>query len=63
MVDDTDPTIPDELIEEYLRFLRDGGPEPDLSDLDDEVSSAAANALRVVEALVDAATRLSAARA
>ena len=55
MVDDTDPTIPDELIEEYLRFLRYGGPEPDLSDLDDEVSSAAANALRVVEALVDAA--------
>ena len=55
MVDDTDPTIPDELIEEYLRFLRDGGPEPDLSDLDDEVSSAAASALRVVEALVDAA--------
>ena len=26
MVDDVDPTIPDELIEEYLRFLRNGSP-------------------------------------
>ena len=55
MMDDIDPAIPDELIEQYLRFLRDGGPEPDLSDLADDVSSAAASALRVVEALVDAA--------
>lgn len=55
MVDDTDPTIPDELIDEYLRFLRDGGPEPDLGDLDDELSSAAASVLKVMEALVDAA--------
>ena len=55
MVDDVDPTIPDELIEEYLRFLRNGPPEPDLSDLDDDVSRAAASVLRVVEALVDAA--------
>ena len=55
MMDDIDPAIPDELIEQYLRFLRDGGPEPDLSDLADDVSRAAASALRVVEALVDAA--------
>ena len=55
MVGDTGPTIPDELIEEYLLFLRDGGPQPDLSDLDDDVSSAAASAFRVVDALVDAA--------
>ena len=55
MVGDTGPTIPDELIEEYLRFLRDSGPEPNLSDLDDEVSSAAVSAFRVVDALVDAA--------
>ena len=55
MVGDSGPTIPDELIEEYLRFLRDSGPEPNLSDLDDDVSSAAASAFRVVDALVDAA--------
>ena len=54
-MDDTDPTIPDELIDEYLWFLRDGGPEPDLGDLDDELSGAAASVLRVMEALVDAA--------
>ena len=54
MVDDLDPTIPDELVEEYLRFLREGGPEPDLSGLEDELSSAAVNALKVMEALVDA---------
>ena len=54
MVDDPDPTIPDELVEEYLRFLREGGPEPDLSGLEDELSSAAVNALKVMEALVDA---------
>ena len=54
MVGDPDPTIPDELVEEYLRFLREGGPEPDLSGLEDELSSAAVNALKVMEALVDA---------
>ena len=54
MVGDPDPTIPDELIEQYLRFLREGGPEPDLSGLEDELSSAAANVLKVMEALVDA---------
>ncbi len=55
MVDDTGPMILDELIVEYLRFLRDGGPEPNLSDLDDEVSNAAASAFKVIDALVDAA--------
>ena len=54
MVGDSDPTIPDELIEEYLRFLREGGPEPDRSGSEDELSSAAVNALKVMEALVDA---------
>ena len=54
MVGDPDPTIPDELVEEYLRFLREGGPEPNLSGLEDELSSAAVNALKVMEALVDA---------
>ena len=55
MMDDLDPTIPDEVIDEYLRFLLDGGPEPALSDLDDELSGAAAGVLVVMEALVDAA--------
>lgn len=54
MVGDSDPTNPDELIEEYLRFLREGGPEPDLSGLEDELSSAAVNVIKVLEALVDA---------
>ena len=55
MVGDPYPTLPDELIEEYLRFLRDGGPHPDLSGVEDELLNAAANALKVMEALVDAA--------
>jgi len=54
MVGDSDPTIPDEVIEEYLRFLREGGPEPDLSGFEDELSSAAVNVIKVLEALVDA---------
>ncbi len=54
MASDSDSMIPDELIEEYLHFLREGGPEPDLSGLENEMSSAAADALKVLEALVDA---------
>lgn len=54
MAGDSDPMIPDELIEEYLQFLREGGPEPDLADLDEGLSGAAANAFMVLEALVDA---------
>ena len=54
MAGDSDPMIPDELIEEYLQFLREGGPEPDLTDLGDELSGAAVSAFKVLEALVDA---------
>ncbi|WP_419855841.1 hypothetical protein [Candidatus Poriferisodalis sp.] len=54
MAGDSDPMIPDDLIEEYLRFLREGGPEPDLAGLDEDLSNAAEGAFRVLEALVDA---------
>lgn len=55
MADNIDPELPEDLVDEQLRFLRDGGPEPDLSLLDEDVSKTAATALDVVEALVDAA--------
>lgn len=55
MSDDAEFDIPEGLVEDQLRFLRDGGPEPDLSGLDEESARMAARALKVIETLVDAA--------
>lgn len=52
---DTDPTVPEELISDYLWLLREGGLGPDPGDLDNELSSSAASVLKVMEALLDAA--------
>ena len=42
-----------DLIEDYLKFLRDQGPEPDLSDLPAEQRDAIAGQFRIVRALFD----------
>lgn len=55
MTENTEPDIPEGLIEEQLRFLREGGPEPDLNGLDEEATGMAAQALKVIETLVNAA--------
>ena len=54
MTEDSDPEIPEQLVEEQLRFLREGGPEPDLGSLDEDAAGFASQALRVIESLVNA---------
>lgn len=55
MIEETEPNIPEGLVEEQLRFLRQGGPEPDLTGLDVEATGMAAQALKIIETLVNAA--------
>lgn len=46
-----EPETGDDLIEEYLRFLRGQGPEPDLSDLTEEQREALTGQFEIVKAL------------
>ena len=49
----SEPETGDDLIEDYLRFLRDQGPEPDLSGLTEEQRTAVTGQFEVVKALAD----------